>query len=65
MKNTIAVIIGFAGFFLLAGVAGSDCDGKCMENAMPLGETIMYSLIGLGMMVSGLFIGGVFNGEGQ
>ena len=65
MKNTIAVIIGFAGFLLLMGAAGSDCDGKCMENALPLGEVILYSLIGLAMMVVGCFIGGAFNGERQ
>jgi uncharacterized membrane protein YidH (DUF202 family) len=65
MKNTIAFVIGFAGFLLMVGVAGSDCDGKCMENALPLGETIIYALIGLGMMVAGAFIGGFFNGERQ
>ena len=65
MKNTIAFVIGFAGFLLMVGAAGSDCDGKCMENALPLGEAIMYALIGIFMMVAGAFIGGLFNGEGQ
>jgi len=65
MKNAIAFIIGFTGFLLLMGAAGSDCDGKCMENALPLGEVILYSLIGLAMMVVGCFIGGAFNGERQ
>lgn len=63
MKNVIATVIGFGGFFLLLGVAGSDCDGKCMENAMSIGDTIMYGLLGLGMMATGLIIGGVFNGK--
>lgn len=61
MKNAIASIIGLSGFLLLMGVVGSDCDGKCMEDAMSLGDTIKYGLIGLGMMVSGLLLGGAFN----
>lgn len=41
------------GFILVLGVAGSDCDGKCMENAMPIGEMLMYSAIGLVMIAAG------------
>lgn len=63
MMKVIGTIIGVSGFLLLLGVAGSDCDGKCMENAMPIGDVILYGLIGLVMMVTGLFIGGAFNAE--
>ena len=65
MKNLIAAILGFGGLILLMGVAGNDCDGACMENAMPIGDMIVYSLIGLAMMVAGLFLGGAFNAEEQ
>lgn len=65
MKNVIATVIGVAGFLLMAGVAGSDCDGKCMENAMSMADTIKYGLLGLGMMIVGLIIGGVFNVKGE
>ena len=65
MKNVIATIIGVTGFLLLAGVAGSDCDGKCMENAMSLKDTILYSFLGMAMMITGLFMGGMFDGKGK
>jgi len=38
--------IGFLGFMLMLGVAGSDCDGKCMERAMSLTDTLLYGGIG-------------------
>jgi len=63
MMKVIGTIIGVSGFLLLMGVAGSDCDGACMENAMSIGDTILYGLLGLTMMVTGLFIGGAFNAE--
>ena len=44
-----------AGFILVLGVAGSDCDGKCMENAMPIGAMILYSLVGITMVAVGAF----------
>ena len=63
MKNVIATIIGLSGFLLLLGTVGSDCDGKCMENSLPIGDIILYSLLGLAMMVTGLLMGGAFNAE--
>jgi hypothetical protein len=63
MKNVIAFVIGFSGLLLMFGVAGSDCDGACMENAMSLGDTILYGLLGLAMFAFGLFLGGAFNEE--
>ena len=41
------------GFILVLGAAGSDCDGKCMENAMSMSDTLYYSGIGLVLMALG------------
>lgn len=43
----------FLGFLIVAGVAGSDCDGKCMPG-MPLDQMLIYSLVGLALMAWGL-----------
>jgi hypothetical protein len=47
------ILFALAGFLLMIGVAGADCDGKCMENALPIVETIQYALMGLAMMAIG------------
>ena len=52
MKGSIRILLGLV---ILMGVAGSDCDGKCMENAMPLTEMLIYGIIGLGLFASGTF----------
>ncbi len=52
MKYVFGMMIA-VGFFLVLGVAGSDCDGKCMENAMPLTDVLMYSTLGLVLMFAG------------
>ena len=52
IMNTIAGILVVVGLMMAAG-AGGDCDGKCMEYANTLGETIMFGLLGLGLMFSG------------
>ena len=44
------------GFFIIAGVMGSDCDGKCMENAMGMMQSLQWILIGLVTMVTGIVI---------
>ena len=44
------------GFVIIMGVVGSDCDGACMENALPIGESILYSLIGFVFLIGGLAI---------
>ena len=46
--------IGIFGFFLMLGAVGSDCAGKCMENAMSLLDTLLYSLLGVAIMVGAL-----------
>ena len=48
------VATGIFGFFLMLGAVGSDCDGKCMENAMSLLDTLLYSLLVVAMMVGAL-----------
>jgi len=40
-------------FFMVIGTAGSDCDGKCMENSLTLGEIFMN----LGLAFCAGFIG--------
>jgi len=42
-------------YMMMAGSAG-DCDGKCMESANTLTEMLMYSLMGLAVMLVGGFI---------
>lgn len=54
VMNIIFAVVAAAGFLLMLGVAGNDCDGKCMENALPIGELIMYALAGLAMMAVGV-----------
>lgn len=36
------ILMGLA-FFMVLGTAGADCDGKCMENSLTLGE-IFFNL---------------------
>ena len=48
------VATGIFGFFPMLGAVGSDCDGKCMANAMSLLDTLLYSLLGVAMMVGAL-----------
>lgn len=53
MKNIIGSVLIFVGFFLVLGAAGSDCDGKCMENAMSLSEFFMFTSVGLCGIIAG------------
>jgi hypothetical protein len=46
----VAVAVGIV---LVLGAAGSDCDGKCMENAMPLVDVIKFSVAGLALIALG------------
>ena len=55
MKNLISAILIFTGIVMMAGSAG-DCDGKCMEYANSLSETLMYAFIGLMMMAIGTIL---------
>ena len=53
--NILAGILVVVGLMMAAG-SGGDCDGKCMEYANTIGETIMYGVIGLMLMLSGAVV---------
>lgn len=55
MINTFGALLIVIGIIMMAGSAG-DCDGKCMESANTLTEMLMYSLMGLAVMLVGGFI---------
>ena len=55
MINTFGALLIVIGIMMVAGSAG-DCDGKCMESANTLTEMLMYSLMGLVVMLVGGFI---------
>ena len=55
MINTFGALLIIIGIMMMAGSAG-DCDGKCMESANTLTEMLMYSLMGLALMLFGGFI---------
>lgn len=54
LKWFFGAMIG-AGIVLVIGAAGSDCDGKCMENALPIYDLILYMLGGVFMIALGAF----------
>ncbi len=54
--NFLGGTLGFVGFFILAGAMGSDCDGKCMENAMGMMDLLKYMTMGLLMMIAGIYL---------
>jgi len=57
LSKMIGYLLVFVGIFLVLGTAGADCDGKCMENAMTIGETLAYFSMGIGATALGaLFI---------
>jgi hypothetical protein len=53
----VGYVIGFLGFFIMLGTAGADCDGKCMENSLTMMEIIEYTMLGMSMMVMGIYLG--------
>ena len=38
------------GLFIVMGVAGSDCDGKCGPG-LPMDQMLIWSAIGIGLML--------------
>jgi hypothetical protein len=54
LKFLLGVLIA-VGIFLVIGAAGNDCDGKCMENSLPLADLLMYMLAGIAMIATGAF----------
>ena len=55
--KSVGYVIGFLGFFIMLGTAGADCDGKCMENSLTMMEIIEYTILGMSMMVMGIYLG--------
>ena len=56
MIKIAAYTVAALGFLLVLGVAGADCDGKCMENSMSLSDIMLYTAIGFTMMISGAIV---------
>jgi len=55
IKNIIVGCIGAFGFLLILGVAGSDCGGSCMEDAMSLDKMMIYGAIGTIMIAFSVY----------
>ncbi len=49
MLKAIGITIAACGALLVLGTVGSDCDGACMQNAMPITEMLFYIMIGMTM----------------
>lgn len=56
MIKIAAGVVAFVGFFIMMGVAGADCDGKCMERSLPLTDILLYTAVGLIMFVGGTLV---------
>ena len=54
-KNIIVGCIGAFGLILILGVAGSDCGGSCMEDAMSLDKMMIYGTIGIIMIAFSVY----------
>lgn len=54
MKYVFGTMIA-VGFLMLLGAAGNDCDGKCMENAAPIGELLKMVGYGIALAAAGTF----------
>lgn len=56
MIKIAATTVAVLGFLVVLGVAGADCDGKCMENSLSLTDILLYTAIGLTMMIGGAIV---------
>jgi hypothetical protein len=54
MKYVFGTMIA-VGFVMVLGAAGNDCDGKCMENAAPIGELLKMVGYGIALAAAGTF----------
>ena len=54
-KNIIVGCVGAFGLILILGVAGSDCGGSCMEDAMSLDKMMIYGAIGTIMIAFSVY----------
>ena len=57
MLKMIGWTLGTIGFLIVMGVAGSDCDGDCMENSLTMIQMLKYSAIGISCMGLGIYLG--------
>jgi len=53
MKYVFGTLIA-VGFLMVLGAAGNDCDGKCMENAAPIGELLKMVAAGVALAAVGV-----------
>jgi len=60
LKYLGGTIIALSIFFIL-GVAGADCDGKCMENSLSISDILLYTFYG----ICGIIIGSVMLMKGD
>ena len=56
MKYVFGTLIA-VGFLMVLGAAGNDCDGKCMENAAPIGE--LLKMVAAGMVLAAVGVVGM------
>ena len=54
MKYVFGTMIA-VGFLMVLGAAGNDCNGKCMENAAPIGELLKMVGYGIALAAAGTF----------
>jgi hypothetical protein len=54
MKFIYGVFIAL-GFLFILGAAGSDCDGKCPQNVMPIEIMLYYTLGGFALIILGIY----------
>ena len=54
MKYVFGTMIA-VGFLMVLGAAGNDCNGKCMENAAPIGELLKMVGYGIALTAAGTF----------
>jgi hypothetical protein len=54
MKYVFGTMIA-VGFLMVLGAAGNDCNGKCMENAAPIGELLKMVGYGIAVAAAGTF----------
>ena len=50
MIKLICTTLIIIGGLIVVGTAGADCDGKCMQNSMSLGEIAQWISIGMAMI---------------
>jgi|TARA_B110000503_G_scaffold112908_1_gene169403 hypothetical protein len=54
MKYVFGTMVA-VGFLMVLGAAGNDCNGKCMENAAPIGELLKMVGYGIAVAAAGTF----------